>query len=286
MNVVKQDIENLNYDQKRIRNNLTVRERRALKELSNNKKLTIKPADKGGLIVIQNTEDYHAEVLRQVLDRANYRILKSNPTNQILRIINGVVSTALDERIISEKIAKFLCNKTPTIPVFYTLPKVHKGIFPPPGRPIVAGTDSIFQPLAIFVDKFLQPLVPQARSFIRDTKDFLLKLRDLSLPADVILATLDINSLYTSIPHNEGIVAIKQYLSIAVSPPKLVDFILALLEIVLKKNFFRYGSIFYKQIRVPIWRQQTPIYTCQHLRTIISGQTTIFWPIFFAGFGI
>ena len=38
--------------------NLTVAEKSALKDLSNNKAIVIKPADKGGAVVVMNTLDY------------------------------------------------------------------------------------------------------------------------------------------------------------------------------------------------------------------------------------
>uniref|UniRef100_A0A8C5MBB2 Reverse transcriptase domain-containing protein n=1 Tax=Leptobrachium leishanense TaxID=445787 RepID=A0A8C5MBB2_9ANUR len=249
MNIVKQAVDALPWKRFPKKNNLSTRERRALQELSKNKKITIKPADKGGLVVVQNTEEYHAEVTRQLFDRTNYKVLKSNPTAQIIILIRNVVQAAIDEGTISDRTGQYLCTKFPTIPVFYTLPKVHKGVFPPPGRPIVAGTDSVFQPLAIFVDQFLQPLVPKTKSFLKDTKDFLLKLRDLAPPIGSILVTLDVNSLYTSIPHNEGLRAVRQHLSESAISGKMLDFVSSLLEIVLKKNYFRYGTIFYEQCK-------------------------------------
>ena len=48
------------------RNNLTKRERAALKRLSNNTDIIIKPADKGGATIIMNTEDYVMEAKRQL----------------------------------------------------------------------------------------------------------------------------------------------------------------------------------------------------------------------------
>ena len=46
--------------------NLTNREYQALRDLYNNPDITIKPADKGGSIVIINIEDYLAEANRQL----------------------------------------------------------------------------------------------------------------------------------------------------------------------------------------------------------------------------
>jgi len=57
-----------------------------------------------------------------------------------------------------------------------------------------------------FVDYHLQPLVHKLPSFVKDTNDFLNKLLTIgNLPANSLLVTLDVSSLYTNIPQNEGI---------------------------------------------------------------------------------
>ena len=56
-----------------------------------------------------------------------------------------------------------------------------------------------------FVDNYMAPIVRTARSFIPDTSDFLLKLQDIGdLSGDELLLTLDVSSLYTNIPNEEG----------------------------------------------------------------------------------
>ena len=50
-------------------------------------------------------------------------------------------------------------------------------------------------------------------SHIKDTTDFLNKLSNLgNLPNNAILVTLDVSSLYTNIPHNQGIDACRHFL--------------------------------------------------------------------------
>ena len=45
----------------------------------------------------------------------------------------------------------------------------------------------------------------QAKAYIRDTSDFLLKIRSLStVPSTSTLVTMDVNNLYTNIDHEEG----------------------------------------------------------------------------------
>ena len=64
---LRQDIrERLTYNHRFQRDNLNKRERVALKRLSSNKDIIIKPADKGGATVILDTGDYIAEAMRQL----------------------------------------------------------------------------------------------------------------------------------------------------------------------------------------------------------------------------
>ena len=58
-----------------------------------------------------------------------------------------------------------------------------------------------------FVDSYLNPLVSHTPSYIQDTTDFLRKLEGIKhqIPNSAFLVTLDVSSLYTNIPHGEGI---------------------------------------------------------------------------------
>ena len=53
------------------------------------------------------------------------------------------------------------------------------------------------------MDHQLKPLVPQISSYVKDTNDFLKKLKDMdSFPEGAILVTIDVVGLYPHIPHN------------------------------------------------------------------------------------
>ena len=60
----------------------------------------------------------------------------------------------------------------------------------------------------------------------------------------------DITRLYASIPHNEGIQAIKEILAIHRPPNDLPhnSYITELLEVVLTNNHFEYNGTFYHQV--------------------------------------
>ena len=97
---------------------------------------------------------------------------------------------------------------------FTSYPRSIKNKDNPPGRPIVSATSHPTGHTSQFVDTHLNPLVPKFPSYIKDTTHFLRKLDDLKeLPPGSLLVTLDVSSLYTNIPHKEGIEACRKVLN-------------------------------------------------------------------------
>ena len=66
----------------------------------------------------------------------------------------------------------------------------------------------------------------------------------------MLLCTLDITSLYTNIPHMEGIQSTKEMLAIHKPPDTLPynSYIVELLELVLTNNHFEFNGEFYHQL--------------------------------------
>lgn len=65
-----------------------------------------------------------------------------------------------------------------------------------------------------FVDYHLNPEAPKLPSYINDTTHFLNKLYSLKdIPVDATVVTLDVPSLYTNIPHSDGIQACRETLN-------------------------------------------------------------------------
>ena len=70
--------------------NLKKEEYQAMRELYNNNDIVIKPADKGGSIVIMNTTDYIAEADRQLNNPDHYEKLLEDPTQKFPTHINNL----------------------------------------------------------------------------------------------------------------------------------------------------------------------------------------------------
>ena len=188
--------------------NLTSDEQQALHDLRSRKDLVIRPADKGSAIVIQDGDAYHKEVMRQLLDLRFYKALDVDPTDKHQEAVRDVVGDLLDRGVINQKTARDLVETKVRSPHFYTLPKIHKSIENPPGRPIVSSYQAPTERISAFVDLVLKPLVQKLPSYIRDTKDFLRELNSLpSLPPGAIVFTMDVVGLYSHIPHVDGLKA-------------------------------------------------------------------------------
>ena len=102
---------------------------------------------------------------------------------------------------------QFLRPANSRTPIFYMPPKIHKPNNP--GRPVISSVNSHTEKLvSAYVDEFLRPMAQALPSHIRDTTDFIIRLKNLGRdPENSILATLDVSSLYTNIlyfriPHN------------------------------------------------------------------------------------
>ena len=71
------------------------------------------------------------------------------------------------------------------------------------------------------VDHFIGPLAPLSQSYIRDSTHLINILNKFIVQPGMLLCTLDITSLYTNMPHNEGIQSMKELLPIHKPPDSL-----------------------------------------------------------------
>ena len=128
----------------------------------------------------------------------------------------------------------------------YLLPKVHKP--GAPGRPVISCSGALTENASEIVDYLIKPLLPHVTSYLRDTKDFVAKLRNIgTFPEDALIASLDVVSLYPSIPTDDGIRALCQFLlRHGFSQTKAKD-ICDLVEFVLTRNVFEFNSDIYLQ---------------------------------------
>ncbi|XP_069506974.1 uncharacterized protein [Ambystoma mexicanum] len=223
----------------------------SLQKLKSDTSIIIKQADKGGGIVVMDSIQYDNEILRQLGNSAIYRKLPSDPTESIRAQIAVIAQRALESGAINDKEFRFLTIKGTRTPLIYVLPKIHKDLLNPPGRPIVSSCGSILEPIGQFLDYFLKPLAASTETYLADTTDAIKHLEGFPFNHDSdILMTLDVESLYSNIPQMESLKVMKDFLDlrpgIQVVPTEIL---IDLLEIALSRNYFRFKSTYYLQVK-------------------------------------
>ena len=227
-------------------NNLTKSKRTSMKELSEREDVIITKADKGGAVVIVDVKDYIKEAERQLNNTENYRKLHEDPTATNMKLVNDTIEIFKKQKLINEKVAEGLKRNDPKTPKFYLRPKIHKE--GNPGCPVVSSVTCHTANISKYVDYHLQPIVKEIPSYVKDTQDFLKKLEKVKdIPQESLLVTLDVKSLHTNIPDNEGIKAVKKsyekYKEKAVSTKVIITF----LSLILTLNNFVFNFTHYLQ---------------------------------------
>lgn len=162
--LVLRDLETTERNPPRVKRNRE--EWMAMWLLASDQRITIKPVNKRGGIVITDTMDYEKQIERQLNEEDFYGKMDCDPSDHILKIIKVVLWEALALDYINNSTAEFLINKTPRVPIFHTIPKIHKKESPSRGRPIVSGINSVLELLSKYVDQFLQPLMRDILSLL------------------------------------------------------------------------------------------------------------------------
>ncbi|CAM4539213.1 unnamed protein product [Lepidochelys kempii] len=220
--------------------NLSHAEHNAIHSLRNNSDIIIKKADKGGAVVIMNRSEYEQEAARQLSNTSFYKPLPYDATESYQKQLQHLLKK------LPEKAQDQIRTDTPLEPrpgIFYLLPKIHKP--GNPGRPIISGIGTLTAGLSGYVDSLLRPYATSTPSYLRDTTDFLRKLQSIGdLPENTILATMDVEALYTNIPHKDGPEAVRNSIPDNVT----ANLVAELCDFVLNHNYFTFGDNVYLQI--------------------------------------
>ena len=92
-------------------------------------------------------------------------------------------------------------------------PKIHKRLHDVPGRPVISNCGTPTEKISEFLDTQLKPIMQKSWSYIKDSGDFIRKIKNLTdISEGAILVTADVVSLYPSIPHQAGLEALKKAL--------------------------------------------------------------------------
>lgn len=230
-------------------------EREALNKLIKNENIIIKKADKGGATVLMNKTDYIREAHRQLHNIKYYKKLDAPVYKNNIFKINEVLREMLDHGYIEHGQYQYLSAKDSSrARIFYLLPKIHKprDKWPnpkmPEGRPVVSDCNSESYRVSEYIDHFLQPLSTKNDAYIKDTYDFLSKVRGQKIAKNAFFVTADVTALYTNMDLKRTLEVVREIFREFPDPCRPDEYLIKLLEITLLNNDFEFNSEFYLQI--------------------------------------
>ena len=153
-----------------------------------------------------------------------------------------------ERQYISDQTYNFLSKGGKRTSVFYLLPKIHKNLNFPRGRPIVSSVDCPTERISMMLDTILQPLLTDTKSYIKDTPDFLRKISTHRISTAENFFTLDVSSLYTNIPLEESLRIMEEEFFPKTKCVIPINFLSKMLELILKCNNFTF------RVKLPIPR--------------------------------
>ena len=273
----RSEVNKLDFKRHLETDNLSPGERAALTSLRQRADIVIKPADKGGAVVVWDRNLYIQEAERQLSDSTFYERLDRDFTMDYNKTVCEVVKEANFQHAPSILSWKILSR-------FYLLPKIHKP--GNPGRPIVSACNCPTELIATYLDRITTPLVQSLPSYVKDTNHMLRIVDSFRFPGNFnYVFTMDVKSLYTVIPNGDGLLALTHFLNKRpiLQPP--THTLVRLAELVLTLNTFSFNGNFYRQTGgVAMGSRLGPNYACLfmgHIAEQIFDQYTGTKPVLY-----
>ncbi|KAL2102106.1 hypothetical protein ACEWY4_001274 [Coilia grayii] len=200
--------------------------------------------------------EYINEAMRQLNDTNFYQKL-TKPIYLETAVEYGRILQGLKDRhaITGRQMTYLTGDRPPKLRRFYLLPKIHKDRekwttpFMPPGRPIVSDCGSESYKIAEYIDYYLNPISTKHPSYLKDTYDFINKVKQIELQPRTYLFTIDIDSLYTNIETKRGLSTVKKWLQRHPQADRPDVTLIQLLELSLTKNDFEFNGQYFLQTR-------------------------------------
>ena len=133
-----------------------------------------------------------------------------------------------------------------------------------PGRPVISNCGTSTEKVSEFLDSQLKPVMQSSWSYIKDSGDFIKKIKDINnIPKDSILVTADVVGLYPSIPHEAGLEALEKALNNRTDKKVSTGDLVKMAKFVLKNNYFEFnGKVKQQILGTAIGTKFAPPYAC------------------------
>lgn len=164
--------------------------------LKKNSDLIILNSDKSNKTVIMKRVDYFTKMDRLLDDKETYEIVGYDPLDDLISKNTKLVSQLYNQGYISKETRVKLNDLSAGYARIHGLPKLHKdGI---PLRPVVDTINSPSYALNKFMNDILKKIIDGTKYNVKNSYEFKDFISTVQIPADHILVSLDVVSLYTN----------------------------------------------------------------------------------------
>ena len=202
-----------------------------------------------------NKRDYENKITQMISDPITYTKTNIDDTVNTKQQADSLLLHLQNKGYINEKQLTYLTNFEPKCPIFYGIPKIHKPNWPL--RPIVSQINGPSSKLNELVDKYLYIAEKSIPYLLQDTTAYLQVLEsNKHCSPETLLVTMDIVSLYTNIPHEEGAEWVADFYErtlpnwgdyVYVIKPIDKNTLKQLILFILQHTTFEFNNEFYKQ---------------------------------------
>ena len=234
-----------------------------LKRLKSDKTIIIKPADKNLGLVILNTDAYIAMCLTHLNDTTTYHPIDTYHPNQIFARLKTILNThhklyhtyqkpntPKSLSPLADSLLQLQSSETLRVPLFYAIPKIHKTLINPPGRPIVSSISTATYYASVYLDKELQPVLRYLDTVCTSSQFLIKLLRNRRAPLNSIILCADVTALYPNIPIDLGLETVRNVLQdLKLFTQEHLMFLLDLLSFILKNNYCMFDNKIYHQLK-------------------------------------
>ena len=136
---------------------------------------------------------------------------------------------------------------------------------PPPVREITSGSGSLTEGIATFVEHHIQQITTKHDTYIQDTPDFLRVINNINkgpkLGKQAILASLDVDGMFTNIVHSKGLQHLQKQLYDQNDKNTPIELIMKMMEVILYNSIFSFhDSLWKKNIGAAMGSKPIPAY--------------------------
>jgi hypothetical protein len=149
----------------------------ALKTLTEDNSIIIKPADKGSCVVVWDRDDYLAEGYSQLSENNVYTKMERFSEETVMSLTeesNNIFHKLYNQGCISKDEFKYFSydfKNSCALGRLYLLPKIHKRLRNVPGRPVISNCGTPTERASEFLDYHLKPIMKAGKSYTFEIQD-------------------------------------------------------------------------------------------------------------------